>query len=40
MGRAYMGILRTTFVIDEAGKIERVIAKVDTENHTEQLLAQ
>jgi peroxiredoxin Q/BCP len=38
MGRAYMGILRTTFVIDEEGKITRVISKVDTENHTEQLL--
>ena len=38
MGRAYMGILRTTFVIDENGKIERVINKVDNENHSEQLL--
>jgi len=40
MGRAYMGIFRTTFVIDETGKIERVISKVDTGNHTEQLLDQ
>ena len=38
MGRAYMGVNRTTFVIDESGKIERVISKVDTDNHTEQLL--
>ncbi|HAD14588.1 MAG TPA: peroxiredoxin, partial [Saprospirales bacterium] len=38
MGRAYMGILRTTFVIDGDGKIERIISKVDTENHAEQLL--
>jgi peroxiredoxin Q/BCP len=38
MGRAYMGIHRTTFVIDENGKIERIITKVDTGNHTEQLL--
>ena len=38
MGRAYMGIQRTTFVIDAEGKIERVIAKVDTDNHTDQLL--
>ncbi len=38
MGRAYMGINRTTFVIDENGKIERVIHKVDNENHSEQLL--
>ena len=38
MGRAYMGILRTTFVIDENGKIERVISKVDTADHAGQLL--
>lgn len=39
MGRSYMGILRTTFVIDEAGKIAEVISNVDTANHTSQLLA-
>ncbi len=38
MGRTYDGIHRTTFVIDESGKIERIIEKVDTENHTVQLL--
>ena len=38
MGRAYMGINRTTFVIDENGKIERVIHKVNNEGHSEQLL--
>lgn len=38
MGRSYDGIHRTTFVIDEAGKIERIISKVDTDNHTAQLL--
>jgi thioredoxin-dependent peroxiredoxin len=37
MGRAYMGIHRTTFVIDENGVIERIIDKVDTGNHSEQL---
>lgn len=36
-GRAYMGIVRTTFLIDEQGVIEKVITKVDTKNHTEQL---
>ncbi len=39
MGKKYMGILRTTFVIDEAGKIANVISKVDTAKHTEQLLS-
>jgi len=38
MGRPYMGINRTTFVIDENGKIERIIAKVDNENHASQVL--
>lgn len=37
-GRKYMGVLRTTFVIDEKGIITKVITKVDTKNHTAQLL--
>ncbi|MBM3167753.1 MAG: thioredoxin-dependent thiol peroxidase [Bacteroidetes bacterium] len=37
-GRAYMGTARTTFVIDEAGKITEIIEKVDTKNHTAQVL--
>ncbi|MBI2967042.1 MAG: thioredoxin-dependent thiol peroxidase [Bacteroidetes bacterium] len=38
MGREYMGTLRTTFIIDENGIIEKVIDTVDTKNHTEQIL--
>jgi peroxiredoxin Q/BCP len=37
-GKTYMGIIRTTFVIDEKGKIEKVIEKVDTKAHAKQLL--
>lgn len=37
-GKKYMGILRSTFVIDEKGKIEKVIEKVDTKAHAQQLL--
>ncbi|MES2778313.1 MAG: thioredoxin-dependent thiol peroxidase [Bacteroidota bacterium] len=37
-GRKYMGILRTTFVIDEKGKIEKVIEKVESKGHTQQLI--
>ncbi|MCF0043158.1 thioredoxin-dependent thiol peroxidase [Dyadobacter fanqingshengii] len=37
-GKEYMGIIRTTFVIDEKGVIEEVVQKVDTENHTDQIL--
>ena len=37
-GRKYMGTARTTFVIDENGKIEDIISKVKTKAHTEQIL--
>jgi peroxiredoxin Q/BCP len=38
MGKEYMGTNRTTFVIDEDGKIKKVIEKVETKNHTAQIL--
>jgi thioredoxin-dependent peroxiredoxin len=38
MGREFEGILRKTFVIDENGSIVIIIDKVDTKNHTEQIL--
>ena len=37
-GRVYMGIIRTTFVIDADGVVERVITKVDTKNAAKQIL--
>jgi len=37
-GRKYMGVLRTTFVIDEAGTIEKVFTKINAKAHTEQIL--
>ena len=37
-GRKYMGILRTTFVIDAEGRIEKIFEKVDTKNHYSQIL--
>jgi peroxiredoxin Q/BCP len=33
-----MGTTRTTFLIDETGKIVKIIAKPDTANHTEEIL--
>ena len=39
-GRTYMGIVRTTFVIDEDGKIEDIINKVNTKEHAGQILNQ
>lgn len=38
MGRESMGILRTTFVIDEAGKIVHVMSKVTTKTHHDDVL--
>ncbi len=37
-GRKYMGVLRTTFIIDEEGIIQRIITKVDTKNHVNQII--
>ena len=38
MGKSYEGVLRSTFVIDEEGVIEKVFTQVDTKNHTDQIL--
>jgi peroxiredoxin Q/BCP len=38
-GRKYMGVERTTFVIDEKGKIERIEAKVKVDGHAAAMLA-
>lgn len=37
MGREFDGIHRTTFIIDEKGKVEHVIDKVKTKTHAEQI---
>jgi peroxiredoxin Q/BCP len=37
-GRSYMGILRTTFLINEKGVIAHVISKVSTGDHVKQIL--
>lgn len=39
-GRKYMGIIRTTFLIDEQGRIERIIESVDSARHAEQILTE
>ncbi len=38
MGREFLGINRTTFVIDEEGVISEVISKVKTKDHTAQIV--
>jgi len=37
-GKAYMGILRTTFLIDEKGIIRKILSKVDTKEHSDQII--
>jgi thioredoxin-dependent peroxiredoxin len=39
MGRTYMGVHRTTFLIDERGKIRKVFEKVKPEEHASEVLA-
>jgi len=38
MGREFMGILRTTFIIDKDGKLRHVMSKVNTKTHHEDVL--
>lgn len=38
-GRKYMGIERTTFVIDPEGRIKKIFPKVRVEGHAEEVLA-
>jgi len=37
-GKKYMGVLRTTFVIDGNGIIEAIFDKVETKNHSSQII--
>jgi peroxiredoxin Q/BCP len=38
-GKSYMGIIRTTFVIDEQGRIVKVFPKVRVKGHSQEVLA-
>lgn len=38
-GKEYMGIVRSTFIIDMSGKIAHVMPKVNTKTHHQDLLA-
>jgi peroxiredoxin Q/BCP len=37
-GKKYMGVLRTTYVIDENGVVEEIFEKVKTKDHTNQII--
>lgn len=38
-GKEYMGIVRTTFIIDEVGNVEKVFPKVKVEGHVQEVLS-
>ena len=38
-GRTFLGVIRTTFIIDEKGIIEKIITKVETSRHSNQILS-
>ena len=38
MGKTYDGVLRKTFLIDEAGKIVRIFDKVKVDEHADEVL--
>ena len=37
-GKSFLGIIRMTFIIDEEGKIEDIIRKVRTKEHSRQII--
>jgi peroxiredoxin Q/BCP len=37
-GKSFLGVIRTTFVINEKGIIEKIITKVETAGHAEQII--
>ena len=39
MGREFMGLLRTTFIIGKDGKLKHIINKVNTKTHHDDVLA-
>lgn len=38
MGRTYMGVNRTTFLVDEKGKIKKIFEKVKPDEHASEVL--
>lgn len=40
MGKEFMGLIRTTFIIDEEGRLKKVMDKFKTKTHHDDLLAE
>jgi peroxiredoxin Q/BCP len=38
MGREFMGIIRTSFIIDETGRLLKILEKVNTKTHNNDLI--
>jgi len=39
-GKSFLGIIRTTFIINEDGYVEKIIKKVKTKEHSKQIFAE
>jgi thioredoxin-dependent peroxiredoxin len=39
-GKIFMGIVRTTFIIDKTGTIQKIFSKVKVKNHIEEVLSE
>ena len=37
-GKKYMGVVRTTFIIDQHGKIKKIFPKVNVDEHNQEVL--
>ncbi len=37
-GHKYMGVYRTTFIVDEEGKIKKIITRPKSKNHAEEII--
>ncbi len=38
MGREFMGIIRTTFIINESGRLVKILEKVNTKTHNDDVI--
>ena len=39
MGREYMGIIRTSFIIDQTGRLVKILEKVNTKTHNDDAIS-
>ena len=39
MGREFMGVIRTSFIVDETGRLMKILEKVNAKTHHDQVIA-